>query len=110
MERQKLPNSTAVLVLGILSIVTCCCFLIGGVLGIIGLVLANKATKLYNENPDQYDGFNNVKTGKILCIIGIILTVLYLGYSIMQIMAMGGWDAYIQTIQDAVEQAQQGGY
>ena len=33
MEKQKLPNATAVLVLGIASILTCCCY------GIIGLIL-----------------------------------------------------------------------
>lgn len=31
MEQQKLPNATIILVLGILSIVTCCCY------GIVGL-------------------------------------------------------------------------
>lgn len=110
MEKQKLPNSTAVLVLGILSIVlACCCSIFGSILGVIGLVLANKATALYNVNPDQYDGFNNVKTGKILSIIGIVLGVLSLIYTFVQIQAAGGWDAYIQTITDAFEQAQ-GGY
>jgi len=79
MIQQKLPNSTAVLVLGILSIIGCCCYgIIGLVLAIVGIVLANKDTKLYQANPNQYTGFSNVNTGRILCIIGLILSVIYL--------------------------------
>ena len=66
MEQQKLPNSTLILVLGILSIPTCCCYgVLGLILGIIAIVLANKAAKVYAENPELYTGFQNVKTGKI---------------------------------------------
>ena len=44
MERQNLPNATTSLVLGILSIVTCLCYgVIGLPLGIIAVVLGNKA-------------------------------------------------------------------
>ncbi|WP_431136624.1 CCC motif membrane protein [Psychroserpens mesophilus] len=96
MEKQKLPNSTLILVFGILSIVTCCCYgVLGLILGIITIVLAKKATALYAENPELYSGFQNVKTGKILAIIGIVLSVLYL---IMTIWAVStfGWE----TMQD----------
>ncbi|WP_422348556.1 CCC motif membrane protein [Flagellimonas sp.] len=90
MEKQKLPNSTLILVFGIVSIVTCCCYgVLGLIFGIIALVLANKATKLYMENPENYEGFSNVKTGKILAIIGIILNVLYLGYTIFLFSTIG---------------------
>ncbi|MEX0362870.1 MAG: CCC motif membrane protein, partial [Allomuricauda sp.] len=78
------------LVFGIVSIVTCCCYgVLGLIFGIIALVLANKATKLYMENPENYEGFSNVKTGKILAIIGIILNVLYLGYTIFLFSTIG---------------------
>ncbi len=93
MEQQKLPNSTLILVFGILSIVTCCCYgVIGLILGIVAVVLANKATKLYMENPEMYDGYKNVKTGKILAIIGIVLNVIYLLISIWAISTFG-WDS-----------------
>ncbi len=90
MEQQKLPNSTLILVFGILSIVTCCCYGIFGLLfGIIALVLANKANALYLENPEMYTDISNVKTGKILAIIGIVLSVLTLLYFIWIISYFG---------------------
>ncbi|MGK0387063.1 MAG: hypothetical protein ACI849_001683 [Patiriisocius sp.] len=79
MEQQTLPNSKAILILGILSIPLCCCYGIAGLaMGVIALVLAKKATALYLENPDEYIGIKNVKTGKVLAIIGIVLGVLML--------------------------------
>ena len=96
MEQQKLPNSTLILVFGILSIVTCCCYgVLGLIFGIVSLVLANKATAIYNQNPGEYSDFNNVKTGKILAIIGIILSVLFIIYLIAMISYFG-----IETLQD----------
>lgn len=74
MEKRSLPNATAVLVLGILSILTCCCYGIGLVLGIIALVLAHKDMQLYIQNPELYSGYPNLNTGKILSIIGIVLS------------------------------------
>jgi hypothetical protein len=79
MEKQKLPNSTAILVLGILSILTCCCWgIIGLSLGIVALILAKKDLILYYEKPEQYEGIANINTGRILAIIGIVLSSIYL--------------------------------
>ena len=110
MEQQKLPNSTLILVFGILSIVTCCCYgFLGLIFGIIALVLAGKATKIYKESPELYTGFNNVKTGRILSIIGIILSVLFLLYMIW-IYTTFGWetmqdpDALREAIEDMMGQ------
>jgi hypothetical protein len=68
----QLPNATAVLVLGILSIVVCF------VCGIIALVLSNKDMALYRANPGQYSlsSYNNIKAGRICAIIGIALQLL----------------------------------
>lgn len=95
MEQQKLPNSTLILVFGIISIIGCCFYGIGLIIGIIALVLASKATKLYAENQDNYTGFSNVKTGKILAIIGVVLSVIYL-ILIIWLVVTFGWD----TMQD----------
>ncbi|OAD42541.1 CCC motif membrane protein [Polaribacter atrinae] len=79
MEKQNLPNASTSLVLGILSLVTCICYgVIGLPLGIIALVLANKAIKEYNLNPEEYNSVGNATAGKITGIIGIVLNVTYL--------------------------------
>lgn len=83
MEKQKLPNATAVLVLGILSILTCCCWgIIGLILGIVALILAKKDIALYIENPEQYVGYSNINTGRVLAIIGVFLSSLYLIFTV----------------------------
>ncbi len=90
MGDQKLPNATAVLVLGILSILGACCYGIPGlIMGIIGIVLAKKDTALYKANPTQYSNYSNVNTGKILSIIGVVLGVLALLYFAFIIMYFG---------------------
>lgn len=104
---QKLPNATAVLVLGILSILTCCCYgVLGLILGIVALVLAKKDTKLYNENPSNYTNFSNIKTGKILAIIGIILSVLYLILNVY-LFATYGAEGLEEMQQEWIRQIQQ---
>jgi len=69
--RQELPNSTATLVLGILSIVPFCGN-IGLILGIIGLIISKDAKRLYDANPDAYTGYSNLGAGRVLCIIGVV--------------------------------------
>lgn len=89
---QKLPNGTLVIILGIASIVTCCCYgIVSIILGGVGLFLAKKDTVLYNENPSLYKDYNNIKTGKILSIIGITLGVLYLILMLCMISVIG-WE------------------
>ena len=68
----QLPNATAVLVLGILSIVVCF------ICGIVALVISNKDMALYRANPELYttSSYNNIKAGRICAIIGIALQVL----------------------------------
>ena len=90
MEKQTLPNSTLVLVMGILSILGCCCYGFPGIIfGIIALVAGKKATTIYNQDPDTYLGFPNVKAGKIMGIIGIVISILFLIYIIWIISYFG---------------------
>ncbi|MCW3082884.1 MAG: hypothetical protein JWP12_250 [Bacteroidetes bacterium] len=80
-EKMELPNATAVLVLGIISIIGCFCYgIIGVTLGIISLVLAGRATALYNQNPSLYtvSSFKNMSAGKICGIIGLIISSLWM--------------------------------
>lgn len=78
-EKSILPNSSAILVLGILSIVCICCgpmMVVGFALGIIALVLGNKALNIYRQNPDMYStaSYKNAKSGRVCGIIGICLS------------------------------------
>jgi len=90
MENQKLPNATPVLILGIISILGCCCYgILGLISGIIALVLAKKDTLLYEHSPELYTNYNNLKVGKVLAIIGIILSIIYLLFIVWLIATFG---------------------
>ncbi|HBK71615.1 MAG TPA: hypothetical protein DDZ39_08185 [Flavobacteriaceae bacterium] len=90
MEKQKLPNSTLVLVMGILSIIGCCCYGVPGIIfGIIALVVGNNSIKVYNESPENYLDPGNVKTGRIMGIIGLILSVLFIIYLVWGFYQLG---------------------
>lgn len=86
--KESLPNSTAVLVLGICSIVFGC-FFVGVVLGIIGLTLAGKGRAMYRENPDLYTGYGTLNAGWIMSIIGTIIGGIYTIYYIWLVMVLG---------------------
>ncbi|MGB7785994.1 MAG: CCC motif membrane protein [Salinimicrobium sp.] len=103
MEKPSLPNSTLILVFGILSILTCCCYgVLGLIFGIIAVVMAKRAKEIYLAEPELYKGYNNVKTGKILGIIGIILSAVYLILIIIMI-AMYGWEGIQEMSQQWME-------
>lgn len=92
MEQQKLPNSTLVLVMGILSIIGCCFYgLPGLIFGIVAIIFGLKDKKLYKSNPDEYTGIGNVNAGFIMGIIGLILSILYLVMFLI-FLSMFGWD------------------
>lgn len=94
----QLPNSTAVLVLGICSLVFGC-FIVGLILGIVGLVLAGKGMKLYKANPDMYEGYSALNAGRIMSIIGVVLGGLAFLYYIIIIAFVGAmlpWAALLE--------------
>ncbi len=89
---QAVPNSTAVLVLGILSIVGCFCYgLVGLILGIIALVLASRGKSVYLANPTLYSEYSlkNLNAGKVCAIIGTSLSGLYLVFVIIYLSIIG---------------------
>jgi hypothetical protein len=79
-QPDNLPNATASLVLGIISIVGFFCYGIGVICGIIGLVLANKDAKLYRDTPELYtsSSYSSSNAGRVCSIIGIIIGGLFL--------------------------------
>ncbi len=102
MEKRDLPNSTLILVFGILSIIGCCCYGVAGVVfGIIALVMSKKAMEIYNAQPELYTGYQNVKTGRILAIIGLVLSALSLLSTIVMFLFYGGIEG-IQEIQQEI--------
>ncbi len=75
---KSLPNATATLVLGILSIVMCG---VGLVMGIIAMVLHKKDKSLYENNPAVYDqSFKTARAGYICGLIGTILSACIIAF------------------------------
>ena len=81
----KLSADPSSIILGIIALVLillgCCCgflSIISLILSIIGLVLANKSISEYKLNSENYahQSAKNVNTGKILSIIGLVLSAL----------------------------------
>jgi len=109
--QQKLPNATTALVLGIISFIACCCSMgIGGfIFSGIAFYLVKKDTKLYAENPSAYSNYSQLNTAKIIAIIGLALAALSFLWSIYNIWSIGGWDAYMEQMQEAMEQFQNAG-
>ncbi len=86
--KANIPNSTAVLVLGILSITSLCCcgpFMLGPILAIIALALVPRGKRNFNENPDLYriSSYKNMKAGQVCAIIGLIFGILFFIYFII---------------------------
>ena len=90
--QKPLPNATAVLVLGISSIVLCCCYgIMGLALAIVALVLANRDLALYYANPENYTpgSFSNVKSGRTMAIIGLVLAVVFIFMLLISFLFIG---------------------
>jgi hypothetical protein len=91
-QNQPVPHATAVLVLGIISIVGCLCYgIVGLICGIIALVLASKARAAYNQNPGMYlqSSYSNMKAGRICAIIGTSLSAVYMAIMIIYLAIFG---------------------
>ncbi len=91
-SQEKVPNSVAVLVLGILSIICCYCIgIIGLILGIIAIILANKSKKAYDEDPSKYTlgSYKNMNAGRICAIIGTCISAVYFIFWIIYFVFLG---------------------
>jgi|SRR5699024_5926619 len=102
---QKLPRATSSLVMSILSIVLCCTGIGGLVLGGVALMQTSKDQKLYKENPELYDNYNQVKAAKIIAIIGLVLSA-YLIFSFIQTYVQyGGWEGFMEEVDRVMEES-----
>jgi len=101
--KKLLPNSTATLVLGILSIISCWLYgIVGVVLGIIALVISKKPLEDFNQAPGEYEGGSNLKAGRIMAIIGLSLSGLYLLMVIVAIALIGTAAFSLETLLDSL--------
>nr|WP_321222667.1 CCC motif membrane protein [uncultured Psychroserpens sp.] len=108
MENQKLPNATISMVLAILSFIGCCCTNgIGGlILSGVALFLVKKDEKTYAENPELYSNFQQVKTAKIIAIIGLVLSAI-ITLVLVYLLATGQYDEMTQQYMQMIEEMQQ---
>lgn len=101
MAVQQLPGASNALTFGILSIVLTlfCCGPFGAIFSFIGLSNAKKAEQLYQTDRENYTGYDNVKTGRILSYIGLAISLIYLigailyfGVIVAFVMSEGGFN------------------
>lgn len=102
-QKNNLPNATAAIVLGILSILGGFCYGTGIIFGIIGLVLANKDLSLHSANPENYSAssVSNAKAGRVCSIIGLIISLIVIIAVIIFIAFFG--TAFMEEIRKASE-------
>ncbi|MCQ2280733.1 MAG: hypothetical protein MJZ49_08050 [Bacteroidales bacterium] len=91
------PYAVAALILGISSLATGCLF-VGLVLGIVGLVLANKGTTMVNLSPESYGGIGMLKAGKVMSLIGLILGAINTVVGLIMMAFTGGSILWIMDV------------
>jgi hypothetical protein len=85
-QQSNLPNATAVLVLGIISILGGLCYgVVGFICGIIAVILGNKDRKLYFGAPELYSAasYGTSNAGRVCAIIGICLGSLWIFFYLL---------------------------
>ena len=103
MEQQKLPNATMIIVLSIFGYLCCCFAGLGMIPSGIAFFMATKAEKLNNENPEIYDNYSTIKSGKIVAIIAVVLNILML-IRWIYIFATGGFDTFQEQYDEMIRQ------
>jgi hypothetical protein len=80
--KPEAPNATAILVLGIISIVFCG---IGLITGIIALAISKTTIKEIKFEPNRYSAasIGNIRTGRTCAIIGISISSLFILFYIV---------------------------
>lgn len=103
-QKRSLPNATATLVLGILSLLSCFCYGFPGMLFAgIALAISVKPMKMYKAEPDLYSDYGNLRAGRIMAIIGLVLSLLFI-ITLISLIAIFGYnpealEEYLQDMQ-----------
>jgi len=118
MNYNKLPADPTAMILGIIALVIgfagCCCYGIVAIIplsmSIIGLVMANKSIKEFNQNPEAYSpqSRSNVATAKILNIIALVFNSLIFIYFIIVFFIYGTFLS--SAIMKGIRQSQNDNY
>lgn len=108
MEQQKL-NPTLVYVLAIIGFLCCCFAGLGFILAGIAFFIAQSKLKEAKLHPENFEpnSIKTMNTAKTVALVSLIINVLYFFYAIYNIYSMGGWDAYMENVQQILEQYQQ---
>lgn len=82
-------NSVLALIMGILSIILCCCSVIGIIPGILGIVFSRKA-----KNKGEIGG---MATAGLVCsiigiVFGVLATIVYVIYGALVFSIVSAWD------------------
>jgi hypothetical protein len=101
--KRKLPNAQLVFILGIASIiigVICvCCYggFVGWIIGLVGVIMGNKAIKEYKANPNAYtpQSFKQAKNGRLMCMISLIIGILFIILVLLDTTASAEMAGYI---------------
>ncbi|ASS48806.1 MAG: hypothetical protein A3D31_06310 [Candidatus Fluviicola riflensis] len=90
-QSSNVPNASATLVLGIISIATCWLYGIPGIVcGIIALVLHKKDKMIHATDPQRYESsFKTSKAGFICAVIGTSLSAFWILYVIIMLVFVG---------------------
>lgn len=83
-----MPNALASMIIGISSLVLSF-FFVGLVLGIVGLILSNKAQSAFNQNPNMYTGEGMIAAGRVTSVLGIIFGAVSLVSAIASMLIFG---------------------
>lgn len=100
----KSANNMPLAIIGtIIGVCSPCC--IGFIVGIVAIVFSTQVNSKYAA--EDYTGSESAaKNARILSFVALGLGVIGLIISIIKIQSAGGIDAYMQQIQDMVEQYQ----
>jgi M penetrans paralogue family 26 len=110
MENKRLPNATLTIIFGLLSIMTCFLFgIVGLIFGIVTLVVSKKDLALLKENPKLYSNGSTIIMGRVLAVIGITISTIYLGFIIFVYTVVGieNVDAWQQNLLDRAKYEQE---
>lgn len=83
------PNASATLALGILSIVGAFCYgVVGLIFAIMALAISAAPNRQYLENPSMFtqSSFSTLKAGRVCGIIGLILSIVILLFFVVAIL------------------------